>query len=887
MSQALTSRPLLTSADQRRVMARLLAGVGFFACVVALARLLLPHPASAHDGTVAATIVGALACSVVMLVLPPRAAPDRVIEALLLIATGLISVGVASAGAPGTGVELYYVWATPYAWFFFGPRRAAVQTVAAAVGYGVALVVQAASGPGTAPPAGELLGRWLLLLGTVVVVGALVRRLARWMGEHDARFRRAFEDSPSAMAIRSTSGRYVDVNDTWCALHGRSREEFLGGDADPGETPRAGPSAERRLLRPDGTEVWTSGHTSVVADQQGEELYLFCQLEDVSERRRAELELARRLRQQEAVARVGQIALGASDIDALMAEVARVIASTLEVRFATVFELSDDGTLLMPISAVGWDDAIPMPVTDRHQSGHTALTGTPLVVEDFDAQHRFERSARLAQHAVVSGLTVAIGGRHRSFGVLAAHSTERRHFSTDDVTFVRALANVLSSVLERRRSDQASWQAARRDPLTGLANRTLLAEYLDGLDAGTGRAAFVLDVDAFKFVNDSLGHAAGDRLLELVADRLRSHARHGDLLSRPGGDEFVLIAEGVRTDEAALALGHRLADGCSGRFDLDGEEVEVSVTVGVCRVEAPSGAAEAMRDADLALYEAKQERRGSVKLFASAMRETANRRLTLERHLRRALERDELHVVYQPVVDVVRGRIAGMEALLRWRSEALGDVSPAEFVPIAERTGLILPIGRFVLARAIEQLAIWRDAGHNLVVSVNVSPSQLADEQLPDLLEELLAVYRVPGEVLLLELTETALMRDTGTQPREVLDRLRRTGAGLVLDDFGTGYSSLSRLSSLELAAVKIDRTFIASMATDPASRAVVSAVLQMAGPLRCVVVAEGVETEHQRDLLAELGCPRAQGYLFGAPQPAEAAGRLLAAGVAPHVLAA
>jgi diguanylate cyclase len=302
----------------------------------------------------------------------------------------------------------------------------------------------------------------------------------------------------------------------------------------------------------------------------------------------------------------------------------------------------------------------------------------------------------------------------------------------------------------------------------------------------------------------------------------------------------------------------------------------------VCHVAGAASGEEALRDADLALYAAKTERRGSVKLFAAEMRHAAVNRLTLERHLRRALDRDELHVVYQPVVDVESGAIVGMEALLRWRSEALGDVSPAEFIPIAERTGLILPIGRFVLARAVEQLAQWRAAGHGVRVSVNLSASQLADEQLPELLAELLEAHGVPGEPLLLELTETALMRHATAQPLQMLARLRATGAGLVLDDFGTGYSSLSRLSRLHLAAVKIDREFIAAMATDQGARAVVTAVLQMAGPLGCAVVAEGIETEAQRDILAELGCPRAQGFLFGRPEPAGVATRALeASGVA------
>jgi diguanylate cyclase len=464
--------------------------------------------------------------------------------------------------------------------------------------------------------------------------------------------------------------------------------------------------------------------------------------------------------------------------------------------------------------------------------------------------------------ATASALSVHFGGPYRGHGSL---------WGLGVVAFATLIVNttLVAYLFGRLRATTDDFQRrSAQDPLTGLANRTALHDRIDGMELRASHAVYVIDVDGFKFVNDSLGHHAGDRLLVLVAERLSGHARLGDLLARPGGDEFVLVADGIRDDEIALAVGQRLADSCAEPFSLDGEEVEVSVTIGARRLADAATGEEALRDADLALYAAKIERRGTVKLFAASMRDAASSRMTLERHLRRALDRDELHVVYQPVVDITDGSITGMEALLRWNCPDLGPVSPAEFIPIAERTGLILPIGRFVLARAVEQLAAWQAAGHDVRMSVNLSASQLADEQLPDLLVELLETHGAPAERLLLELTESALMRQATDQPLQMLERLRSTGAGLVLDDFGTGYSSLARLSSLRLAAVKIDRSFIAAMESDVGARAVVTAVMQMAGPLGCAVVAEGIETESQRDLLLALGCPRAQGYLFGRPAP-------------------
>jgi predicted signal transduction protein with EAL and GGDEF domain len=352
----------------------------------------------------------------------------------------------------------------------------------------------------------------------------------------------------------------------------------------------------------------------------------------------------------------------------------------------------------------------------------------------------------------------------------------------------------------------------------------------------------------------------------VLAARLQRQLRDFDLLARLGGDEFVVVAGAVRDAAAVRTLGERLVNVCADPFSLDSEEVEISVTGGACLL-ADAGAGElALRNADLALYAAKADHRGTVQMFEPTMAESANTRTTLERHLRRALDRDELRLVYQPVVSLPDGSVLGAEALLRWHCPPLGDVSPAQFIPIAERSGLILPIGRFVLTRAVEQLAAWRASGLDVHVSVNLSASQLADEQLPELLADLLDRHRIPGRRVLLELTETALMERATTQPLATLDRLRATGAQLVLDDFGTGYSSLARLGVLALASVKIDRSFIHRMADDEGARAIVAAVLQLAGPLGTVVVAEGVETQAQRELLSAMGCHFAQGYLFGAP---------------------
>ena len=423
----------------------------------------------------------------------------------------------------------------------------------------------------------------------------------------------------------------------------------------------------------------------------------------------------------------------------------------------------------------------------------------------------------------------------------------------------------------RRRSVQ--------DPLTELANRAALATYVAGqCEEGWCGTACVIDIDGFKFINDSLGHRAGDALLQRLAERLRTHAREADLLARTGGDEFVLIARGVCNAADAQSLASRLLEVCDQPFTLDGLEASVSVTVGAALVDEVASLEESMGNADLALYAAKSSQPGTARLFEQSMRKQAVSRLNVEHHLRRALSRGELRVVYQPIVSVPTGAIAGFEALLRWRSAELGDVSPADFIPIAERTALIVPIGRFVLAEAVRQLALWRQHGHDISLSVNLSPGQLADEQLPDLIGELLARHQISPDRLTLELTETALMERVSSQPLELLELVRDLGVHLALDDFGTGYSSLSRLSRLELTAVKIDRAFVAQMLKDAPTAAIVRAVLAMAEPMGVAVIAEGVENQDQLAHLAELGCQFAQGYLFAPPTEAGATLGLLEA---------
>jgi diguanylate cyclase (GGDEF)-like protein len=381
-----------------------------------------------------------------------------------------------------------------------------------------------------------------------------------------------------------------------------------------------------------------------------------------------------------------------------------------------------------------------------------------------------------------------------------------------------------------------------------------------------------LDLDGFKYVNDSLGHQVGDGLLEAVAERLTSTARPEDVVARFGGDEFALLCRDIDSEQDALTIGRRLNDALAGGFQIGEHELRVSASVGV----AISGSAEAdsdtlVRDADAAMYSAKARGRARCELFGDSLRRRMVERLKIENDLRPALDRNQLEVHYQPIVELETRRIVGVEALIRWQHPERGLVSPAEFIPVAEETGMIVPIGRMVLERACVQVAAWDASGGPLAgisLSVNLSARQLPHPELLANIETALRRARINPQRLTLELTESTLM-DEDAGPAETLAALRRLGVRLALDDFGTGYSSLSYLQRFALDGIKLDRSFTAGIGHGGSEDAITGAVLDLARALRVPVVAEGIEHDEQAATLHGLGCAFGQGYLFARPAAA------------------
>lgn len=417
---------------------------------------------------------------------------------------------------------------------------------------------------------------------------------------------------------------------------------------------------------------------------------------------------------------------------------------------------------------------------------------------------------------------------------------------------------------------------ANHDAVTRLPNRNWLQTYLPqaigrAREAREKLGVFFVDLDDFKKVNDTLGHTVGDRLLSEISERLRRMSRDTDVVCHLGGDEFTLVVQGRFARQDMETLGARIVDTLAQPFELDGQTILVGASVGISVFpDSGNDATELLKNADLAMYSAKESGKGLFEFFSPRLSDQVETRVAIERELHAALKNNEFFLVYQPKVDLHTHETCGFEALLRWNSPTRGLVPPLDFIGLAEKTGLILPIGECVIDMACAQLSAWRTQGLTLLpVSVNVSPRQLRRGNLPSQLASTLARYDIPAYLLEIELTESSMMEDPEHSQKQIL-AIKELGVRVLVDDFGTGYSSLALLKRFEVDVLKVDRSFVSDVPRDPEDCAILSAVVSMARALKMDVVAEGVETIEQREYLASLGCQQGQGYFFSRPVPAK-----------------
>ncbi len=668
----------------------------------------------------------------------------------------------------------------------------------------------------------------------------------------EARFRTAFNQAAVGICHTAANGQFILVNIKLCQVLGYTEAELLSKNIDDitfppdrekarhlisqlMEMPGSTVKQEKRYMRKDSTVIWVQATLSMAAKSDGKIDYLMAVIEDISDRKQLEYML-----------RLSNRALESSGNGV-------IITSAKDPNHAIIFANS----AFCRISGYALEEVLGRNCRFLQSGDHE------------------QPELKLIRNALHKQMEIHVVLRnYRKDGSLFWNDLSISPVP-DEYGNVTHFIGVVNDITKQRSNQEQLAFRATHDELTGLPNRNLLNDRLPQALRQANRrkntvALLFLDVDHFKLINDSIGHAAGDELLKGFADRLSSCVRAGDTVSRHGGDEFVLILKDIDKATHVVTVCDNIYRSVAEPFVISGHKIHTTCSIGIALYPQDGGDAETLsKFADMALYRAKDLGRANFQFFSHEMNQRTLERVTLESALRTAIERDQLYMNYQPLVDLHTGQVISLEALLRWSHPELGLVSPDRFISVAEESGLIGSIGEWVLRRACQDLRHWLDLGLPPIrVAVNVSPKQFRDAHLGDKIASHLREMAIEPRYLTLEITETVLMQDTASS-EATLRQLKSLGVSLALDDFGTGYSSLSYLKRFPFDRVKIDRAFVRDIINDTDDAALCKTIITMAHSLGIMVIAEGVESEEQCAFLRTNMCDEIQGYLFSRPLPA------------------
>ncbi|MEX6664389.1 EAL domain-containing protein [Pseudomonas sp. W2-17] len=694
-------------------------------------------------------------------------------------------------------------------------------------------------------------------------------------------------DEVSIVCECSPSGRITYVNERFVTSSQRSRAELLELTIDQvwnGMSSTTQPwqwapecevwNGEVRLTGLAGKDKWHQRTIIPILDDKGGVEKYICIDIDITDRKEFEDAILDNARRQNLIALFGQQALTEESVSALGELAALTAAQGLNMSKAALLVVERVSHRIILNARTGFASVDTRSgYTNEFLSGMGFSGGLEIISDTPDATYKLLSVDTVDAERIGSRVEVDIPCGDAFKGVLGVYATAGQPFTREDVSYLQTLANLLAAALERDNAKKRLTYLAENDSLTHLPNRWFLNNYLHAeisrsSSAPSAISVMFIDLDRFKTVNDTMGHSVGDELLIQASRRLEEYIDDDSLVARLGGDEFsIVVTQAAYSESSIKSLATRIVDALAKPFNLRGQDIFVSASVGIANYPFDGDdAGVILKHADTAMYHAKKSGRNTFKFYAAEMNESAVKRLQTETLLRGALDRDEFILHFQPKVNLTDGSISGLEALLRWNHPELGLVSPADFIPMLEDTGLIIPVGEWVIRKVCETLKNWEDANLGVVpIAINLSARQLQVKGLAKTVRHILEEYGIHPALLEFELTESVLMIEPESAV-EILREIKSYGIGLSVDDFGTGYSSLAYLKRFPIDTLKIDRMFIKDITSNHEDAAITRAVIVLAHELDLNVIAEGVETSDQLELLVKHGCDQIQGYLFSKP---------------------